>query len=186
MTTIMVLDPTAKRADDITSPGPDAGSLIGKRVGFRLDRMWRAWDWISEQWAERFRAAGAEVVFWRSGGRSGDEGERHAADYEAFLNAIDVAVVGLANCGSCTGWTVRDAIQAANRGLPTVAIATANFETFAHEIAARGGRSGLRVHVLPYPLNEQLKEDVLPVGEAHFIPVLGTMGATLTAREQAA
>src|SRR3546814_12905108 len=35
----MVLDPTATRTDDIASPGPDAGMLIGKRVGFRLDRM---------------------------------------------------------------------------------------------------------------------------------------------------
>lgn len=181
-----VLDPTARREDDITSPGPDAGSLIGKRVGFRLDRMWRAWDWISEQWAEKFREAGAEVVFWRSAGRSGDEGERCAAEYAEFLKSIDVAVVGLANCGSCTGWTVRDAITAANAGLPTTAIATANFEAFAHEIAARGGRSGLRVHVLPYPLNEQLKEDVLPIGEAHFEGVLKTMGATLTKQEQAA
>ncbi len=181
-----VLDPTATRADDITSHGPDAGSLAGKVVGFRVDRMWRAWDWISELWAEKFREAGAEVLFWRSGGRSGEEGERHEREYKEFLTKIDVAVVGLANCGSCTGWTIRDAITAANAGLPTTAIATANFEAFAHEIAARGGRSGLRVHVLPYPLNEQLREDVLPIGEAHFYPALTTMGASLALREKAA
>ena len=182
----LVLDPTARRADDITSPGPDAGLLAGKRVGFRLDRMWRAWDWISEQWAESFRAAGAEVSFWRSAGRSGEEGVRCEREYKAFLESIDIAVVGLANCGSCTGWTVRDAITAANFGLPTTAVATKNFETFAHEIAARGGRSGLRVHVLPYPLNEQRREDVLPVAHAHFRPMLETMGANLTVREHAA
>lgn len=175
----MVLDPTASRTDDVASPGPDAGLLAGKRVGFRLDRMWRAWDWISELWAEKFRAAGAEVIFWRSGGRSGDEGERMEHSYKEFLSGIDVAVVGLANCGSCTGWTVRDAITAANAGLPTTAIATKNFEVFAHEIAARGGRSGLRVHVLPYPLNERLREDVVAIGEAHFQSVLKTMGAQL-------
>jgi hypothetical protein len=180
-----VLDPTARRGDDIADPGPDAGALAGKRIGFRVDRMWRAWDWISELWAEKFREAGAEVVFWRSAGRSGDEGERCEREYKAFLESIDIAIVGLANCGSCTGWTVRDAITAANRGLPTTAIATKNFETFAHEIAARGGRSGLRVHVLPYPLNEQLKEDVLPIGEAHFPAVLEAMGATLTVVEAA-
>jgi hypothetical protein len=182
----MVLDPASRREDDITSSGPDTGVLAGKRVGFRVDRMWRAWDWISELWAEKLRASGAEVSFWRSAGRTGDEGERCEREYKAFLDSIDVAVVGLANCGSCTGWTVRDAITAANAGLPTTAIATANFEDFAHEIAARGGRSGLRVHVLPYPLNEQLKEDVLPIGEAHFQSVLKTMGASLTAQEKAA
>ena len=107
--------------------------------------MWRAWDWISESWADRLRAAGAEVRFWRSGGRSGDEGVRMERELEEFLHTIDVAIVGLANCGSCTGWTVRDAITAAKTGLPTTAVATANFESFAHEIARRGGRSGLRV-----------------------------------------
>jgi hypothetical protein len=185
-----ILDPTAARADDNASPGPDAGALFGKRVGFRLDRMWRAWDWISDLWSDKLRAAGAEVKFWRSAGRSGEEGERCEAEYQAFLASIDVAVIGLANCGSCTGWTVRDAITAANLGLPTTAVATRNFEVFAHEIATRGGRSGLRVHVLPYPLNEQRREDVLPVGEAHFLPVLATMGATiaqdLAVRENAA
>ncbi|MDG2001849.1 MAG: hypothetical protein P8J20_00815 [Novosphingobium sp.] len=185
MTTGFVLDPTANRDDDNRSPGPDAGLLAGKRIGFRLDRMWRAWDWISEQWAEKFREAGAEVSFWRSAGRSGDEGDRCEREYKAFLASIDVAVVGLANCGSCTGWTVRDAITAANTGLPTTAVATANFETFAHEIATRGGRSGLRVHVLPYPLNEHRREDVLPVGEAHFDGMLETMGASLAVAEAA-
>ena len=185
MTTGFVLDPTANRKDDNASSGPDAGLLAGKRIGVRLDRMWRAWDWISEQWAEKFRDAGASVSFWRSAGRSGDEGDRCEHEYTEFLASIDIAVVGLANCGSCTGWTVRDAITAANSGLPTVAVATANFETFAHEIAARGGRSGLRVHVLPYPLNENRREDVLPVGEAHFAPMLETMGAILAVAEAA-
>jgi hypothetical protein len=181
-----VLDPTATRADDNASPGPDAGLLVGKRIGFRLDRMWRAWDWISDLWAEKFREAGAEVSFWRSAGRSGEEGERCEREYLAFLESIDIAVVGLANCGSCTGWTVRDAITAVNFGRPTTAIATKNFEIFAHEIAARGGRSGLRVHVLPYPLNEQRRDNVLPVAEAHFLPVLATMGASLMVRDDAA
>ena len=80
----------------------------------------------------------------------------------------------------------RDAIAAANSGVPTVAVATKNFEEFAHELAARGGRSGLRVHVLPYPLNELSREEVEPVAEAYFDGLLGVMGASLTAREQAA
>jgi hypothetical protein len=182
----VVLDPTARREDDNPSPGPDAGMLAGKRIGIRLDQIWRSWDWISELWADKFRAAGAEVSFWRSCGRSGDQGERMDRELKAFLKTIDIAVVGLANCGSCTGWTVRDAITAANAGLPTTAIATANFETFAHTIARRGGRSGLRVHVLPYPLNERLREDVMAIGEAHYPPLLDAMGARLAMAEHAA
>ncbi len=181
-----VLDPTVARDEDIASPGPDAGDIKGKVVGIRVDQMWRAWDWISEIWADEFRRLGAaDVKFWRSCGRSGEEGERMDRELKQFLSEIDVAVVGLANCGSCTGWTVHDALAAAKAGLPTTAIATANFEEFAKTIARRGGRSGLRVYVLPYPLNERVREEVDPIGHAHFPKLLGTMGAVAAERQAA-
>lgn len=182
----LVLDPTASRDDNIADPGPEAGLLAGKRVGIRVDRIWRAWDWIAEDWAERMRAAGCEVSFWRSTDRSGAVGERQAAELAEWLTTIDVVVVGLANCGSCTGWTVRDAITAAATGIPTVAVATENFKEFAHEIAARGGRSGLRVHVLPYPLNEREQSEVMRVADDHFYALLDALGAKLEAQQDAA
>lgn len=186
MALIKVLDPTAKRLDDNASSGPDAGVLAGKRIGIRLDQIWRCWDWISGNWEQKLRTAGAEVTYWRSTNRSGAEGEAQDRSLQQWLKTIDVAVVGLANCGSCTGWTIRDAIASANAGLPTVAVATKNFERFAHELAARGGRSGLRIHVLPYPLNELSRAEVDPVAEAYFAGLLAIMGARLTAQESAA
>ncbi len=182
-----VLDPTATRGDDITTPGPDAGPLAGKTIGFRLDEIWRAWDWISEAWADEFRKAGAEVKFWRSHqGRTGAEGEKVARELDAFLDSIDVAVVGLGNCGSCTGWTIRDALAAADRGLPTTAVCTEVFEELGRNLARRGGRSGLRIHILPYPLNEKQRHEVEPVADEYFQGMLATMGAQLTALEEAA
>lgn len=182
-----VLDPTAARAVDITSPGPDAGPLTGKIVGFRLDEIWRAWDWIAEIWADEFRKAGAEVKFWRSHqGRTGAEGVRVAKALDEFLDSIDIAVIGLGNCGSCTGWTIRDALSAAKRGLPTTAVCTEVFEELGQNLARRGGRSGLRIHILPYPLNEKLKEEVEPVAYEHLAGMLATMGAELAAAKEAA
>ncbi len=99
------------------------------------------------------------------------------AQLRAFLETIDIAVVGLANCGSCTGWTVHDALAALNAGLPTTAVATANFDGFAKILAKRGGRSGLRVHVLPYPLNERMRQEIDAIGRDHFARMLVTMGA---------
>lgn len=186
MALIKVLDPSASRADDNPSAGPDVGTLAGKRIGFRVDQIWRCWDWISENWAAKFEAAGATVSIWRSTNRSGQEGEEQAGSLEEWLKSVDVVVSGLANCGSCSGWTIRDAIVAANTGVPTVAVATRNFEAFAHELAARGGRSGLRVHVLPYPLNELPREEVEPVAEDYFEGLLKIMGATLAHAEEAA
>lgn len=182
-----VLDPTATRSGDITSPGPIAGPLAGKTVGFRLDEIWRAWDWIADIWAEEFRKAGAEVKFWRSHqGRTGAEGERVAKALDEFLDSIDIAVVGLGNCGSCTGWTIRDALSAAEKGLPTTAVCTEVFEELGRNLARRGGRSGLRIHILPYPLNEKLKEEVEPVAYEHLDGMLNTMGAQLVAMKEAA
>ena len=204
MTTGNVLDPTAVRADDIASPGPDAGMLAGKTVGLRLDEIWRAWDWIAEIWAEEFRRAGATVKFWRSNqGRTGAEGDRMARELDEFLDdidiavldgradqrsydAIDIAVVGLGNCGSCTGWTIRDALAAAEKGLPTTAVCTEVFEELGRNLARRGGRSGLRMHILPYPLNEKLKEDVDPIAYEHLAGMMRTMGVRLSARMEAA
>ncbi|MCB2078933.1 MAG: hypothetical protein KDE55_14700 [Novosphingobium sp.] len=181
----MILDPSAARDDDIATPGPDVGNVAGKRIGFRVDRIWRCWDWISEDWARRLEAAGAQVTFWRSTDRSGAEGERAANELNEWLKTIDVAIVGLANCGACTGWTIRDSLSAAATGIPTMAIATENFAVFAKEIAARGGRSGLRVHVLPYPLNERERDEVMAVADRHFEPMLRDIAATLDAREAA-
>ena len=172
-----VLSPKVLRASDIDSPGPDAGNLAGRTVGIRLDEIWRAWDWIAEIWAEEFRRAGAEVRFWRSNqGRTGEEGERIARSLEAFLDDIDIAVVGLGNCGSCTGWTIRDALAAADRGLPTTAVCTEVFEELGHNLAQRGGRSGLRIHILPYPLNEKQRHEVEPVAHEHLNGMFNTMG----------
>jgi hypothetical protein len=187
MTIGKVLDPRAVRADNITSPGPDAGPLAGKTVGIRLDEIWRAWDWIADVWADAFRNAGATVTFWRSHqGRTGEEGERVAKALDEFLDSVDIVLVGLGNCGSCTGWTIRDALAAANKGLPTTAVCTEVFEELGRNLAERGGRSGLRLHILPYPLNEKLRDEVEPVAHAHLAGVLKVMGAQLQVGKEAA
>lgn len=187
MATGKVLNPMAARSEDITSPGPDAGPLAGKTIGIRLDEIWRAWDWIADIWAEEFRKAGASVKFWRSNqGRTGAEGERIARELDEFLGAIDIAVVGLGNCGSCTGWTIRDALAAAEKGLPTTAVCTEVFEELGHNLARRGGCSGLRIHILPYPLNEKRQEEVEPVAYDHLAPMLQTMGAQSESIKEAA
>jgi hypothetical protein len=187
MTKGLVLDPSALRDDDNASTGPDAGELTGKTVGFRLDHLWRAWDWVSEVWADELRKMGAQVLVWRSSqGRGGEEGKRLGRELKEFVSTIDIAIVGLGNCGSCTGWTVHDALAAAAANRPTVAVVTANFESLGRNLARRGGRSGLRLHVLPYPLNEQLEGDVRRIGSQHFANLLTTLGARVGTPQRAA
>ncbi len=182
----MILDPTASLVDDIAEPGPDAGGLEGKRVLIRIDMLWRSWDWVSEVWAEQLREEGAQVTFWRSCGRTGEEGVRADAEYNALLAEADAAIVGLGNCGSCTSWTIADALRAASSGIPTIAVATAHFEGLANNLAKRGGRSGLRLHILPYPLDILPKEQVNDIARDHYRSFLRNFGVRSRLVEQSA
>ena len=41
---VLVLDPTLAPAADTGDSGPDVQTLVGQRVGFRVDILWRSWD----------------------------------------------------------------------------------------------------------------------------------------------
>ena len=62
--------------------------------------------------------------------------------------------------------------------MTAVAVVTEEFEALAHTMAANAGRPGLRVHVLPYPLESRTEADVRRVAIAHWPDVLETLGAT--------
>ena len=186
MATITILDPTASLAHDIAEPGPDMGDLRGKRIAIRIDMLWRSWDWVSEVWADGLRAEGAEVTFWRSCGRTGEEGVQAAKDYAALLAESDAAIVGLGNCGSCTSWTIADALQAAATGIPTIAVATAHFEALAKNLATRGGRSGLRLNILPYPLDILPRDQVDDIARDQYRSFLRDFGVRGGLAEQSA
>lgn len=94
---ITVLDPTAPPPEDALGPGPDAGDIRGATVGIRLDRTWRSFEWVVDEWERSFTEAGATVRLWIAGNRIGEEGERTRRDLERFVGSVDVAVVGLGN-----------------------------------------------------------------------------------------
>jgi hypothetical protein len=74
---------------------------------------------------------------------------------------------------------VHDTVAVADRGKAAVAVVTAEFETLAHTMAANAGRPGLRVHVLPYPLETRPEADVRAVAREHWPKVLQTLGASV-------
>ena len=56
---------------------------------------------------------------------------------------------------------------------------TQEFEALAHTMAANAGRGGLRVHVLPYPLESLSEPEVRVIAIAHWPLVLASLGATV-------
>jgi hypothetical protein len=177
----VVLDPTGVAPDDgVADGGPDAGPLSGKTVAIRHDVLWPAFDWTVAEWRELLEQAGATVLMWpRAQGQKDGELRRADAELEAMLARADVAISGLANCGSCTSWSVRDAIIARSKGLPTTVVATAHFESLAHLLAAEGGRPGLRVTVLPYPYSTLDEETVRAHARAEFAQLVDVLGASV-------
>jgi hypothetical protein len=94
---ITILDPTAAPPDAAMTDEPAAGDLRGRTVGIRLDRAWRSFEWVADEWAAALGALGADVRRWTAGNRIGEEGERTIAELADFASSADVAVVGLGN-----------------------------------------------------------------------------------------
>ena len=69
-------------------------------------------------------------------------------------------------------------MAAAREGKTAVVVVTAEFESLAHTMAANAGRGGLRVHVLPYPLETRPEADVRAIAAEHWPALLATIGAS--------
>ncbi|MCE2391842.1 MAG: hypothetical protein J4G09_10230 [Proteobacteria bacterium] len=68
-------------------------------------------------------------------------------------------------------------MAAVEAGKAAVAVVTREFEALAHSMAANAGRPGLRVHVLPYPLESLAPERVAEIAAEHYPKLMGTLGA---------
>ena len=64
----------------------------------------------------------------------------------------------------------------ASRGKTAVVVVTAEFEGLARTMAANAGRAGLRVHVLPYPLESRPEDEVRDIARDHWSRLLETLG----------
>jgi len=71
---------------------------------------------------------------------------------------------------------VHDAVVALEEGKTAVAVVTSEFEAIAQTMAANAGRSGLRLLVLPYPLDSRPEQEVREIAREHFRPLLRTLG----------
>ena len=173
---ITIIDPRPVRQHQQSGSGPDAGALSGKRIGIRLDEFWQSWNWVADEWQSELKGCGAKSVTWRAPVLKGESAAAGTEEYKKFLDSVDVAIVGLCNCGSCTLWAVHDALGALDRGCPTVLVATDHFARLARTLAASSGRGDVRIVVLPYPLEGLPEDEVRSIARAHLDDLFATMG----------
>lgn len=121
-------------------------SLSGVRVGILTNR-WRSMDHIARYIAKVLPAEhGAASVRVEAvpinGGASDKILDSVAAD-------VDLAIVGLANCGSCTAWSVHDQIALIKRGVPAYVVVTERFVGLARVSRRSNGAPDAPMIVLP-------------------------------------
>lgn len=175
---LVIRSPTAEFASDPGAPAFVLGrALAGVRVGIRHDGTWRSWQYIARVWADYLRRDGAEPVLLQTGERTGAEGHQTRAALDEWYGKIDCAVSGLGTCGSCTMWSVRDAVGAEARKLPVVAAICEEFVTHARTTATFLGHPNLKVLTLPYPLETRSEAELLPIAETFYPQFLALIGA---------
>jgi hypothetical protein len=146
-----------------SAPGPDAAALapsLAQLAGTRiavLDNgkpnaalvMTRA----AETLAARTGARVALVTKKGPQGLSANAAIPMAPDIrERLLAQADVVITGTADCGSCTAYSVHDAIELERAGTPTVVVTTTMFEPIAATLSEAQGLPDTRRLVLPHPI----------------------------------
>ena len=145
-----------------------------------MDVLWQSWDWVVDEWTKWLESAGVTVRSWRrTQGLAGNEGAQADDAYQQFIEGVDAAIVGLGNCGSCTSWTIKDAIAAMTLERPTVGVVTEQFAALAGMLSGHYGRAGLRTVVLPFPLQHRPEAEVRSIARDAFPGLLSTLGASV-------
>jgi hypothetical protein len=174
--TVSFVDPRAQRAsvaepydlrwDTSRGPPPTIGILVNNFFD-------------SEPFAEALsqalsqRLPGVSVRLWNKLDPS-TPAPAELIDEVAKETAVCVSLIG--HCGSCTSGTVRDAINLARRGNPSVALATKMFEEHAAFIAAAAGIPDIPVVVLPHPVAGTGAKNFKTVSEPAAGEILAAFG----------
>jgi len=138
MTPAALVDPTSAPRPR----PPDAGiaapldSLAGRKVAL-VQNAWPSWhrmtDRLGSLLADREHSAGTPQHLVPNGSAADPEQLRLIAA------AADAAVVGLANCGSCTAWSHHDAVVLSSFGIPVVLVVTSEFTSLVDALAKSTG-----------------------------------------------
>jgi len=72
--------------------------------------------------------------------------------FDRVVAEADLVITGMADCGSCTAYSVHDTIEFEKVGRPAVVVTTTRFEPIADTLASDFGLPGIRRLVLPHPV----------------------------------
>jgi len=177
--TMLVRSLTAAPAGEVRAPVFALNRPVGGvRVGIRTDTAWRSWRLIAQVWDEYLRRDGATTTLVETGGMVGQTGANDRKHIEQLANSVECAIVGLGTCGSCTTFTIKDAVVVEAKEKPSVAIVTEEFEVHGHNVATHLGHGDLKILVLPYPLEARPEQELRAIADEFYPRVLELLGVT--------
>ncbi|HZJ27669.1 MAG TPA: hypothetical protein VFF40_11780 [Acidimicrobiia bacterium] len=177
--TITVVSPTAppipiEQAPTFTVDRP----LAGLRAGIRTDSAWRSWQLIAGLWADWLERDGATVETVETKGMVGDLGATDRKHIDDLAAVTDFGIVGLGTCGSCTSFTIADAVAIEDHDKPVIALVTEEFATHGRNMANHLGHGGLKTLVLPYPLEARPDDELAAIALEYYPQALELLGVT--------
>jgi hypothetical protein len=179
--TITIRRPTAPRPEPVAAPTFKLGTRVaGRRIGLRTDGAWRSWVLIAGEWEKMLRDAGADTLNVETNAQVGNEGRSDRRNIAEWSDQVDGGIVGLGTCGSCTSFSVQDAVTLEAHGKPSVVVVTSEFEAHARNMASFLGHGDLEVLVLPYPLEARPDDELRAIALEHFPKALALLGVTET------
>lgn len=155
VTTCEIVDPAAGEGrDPVAEVGP-LGGLRGRRIAV-LDVTKVRSEAFAARLARALEAEGAEVE------RGIVLPAQRASDAELaeLGRRCDGAVLALADCGTCTSWTMFDAIELHRHGCRAVMVTTSALLPTVAALAGRLGMAGLPVVEVSRPNRDQTVEEI--------------------------
>jgi hypothetical protein len=175
MTTITVLDPTARAAQKVLKMAPGGGDLKGRVVGFvwnnkpggdiLLDRFAKLLD-------EKFHFS-RMVKHIKPYASSGAD----VGTLDSLSATCDLVIIAMGDCGSCTSYVVHDAVEFEKRGTPTVSIISTEFEGLGKVEAQALGMANLPMVIVPHPIGGIPLEDVVKKADNAFDSMIKALSA---------
>lgn len=170
--------PTARPAPEQGAPAFTLDRPIaGLKVGLRHEGSWRSWMLIVEEWKKFLARDGATAVVVQTGERTSTEGEQTRALVKEWAESVDCGISGLGTCGSCTSWSVHDAVSLEQQKRPAIVAVTEEFAQHAHNMARHLGHPDLKVLVLPYPLEARPEDELREIAVEYYPKFLELLGA---------
>jgi hypothetical protein len=180
MATIALLDPRAPLRVVQRPLAARPARYAGTRIGFLSNKKANATLLLSEiETRLRAHLGPFDAIY-------GEKGAAVPAPPEimAELETCSAVLTGMADCGSCTSWSLHDAVTFEDKGIASVLLCTDEFAPLARAESVAKGMGGLPLAVIPHPLADNRPELVARKAEAIVAEVLAILTGSATALEE--